>query len=119
MVDTKSVAISITKKGDRKNCIALDEFTFSRVASARGGKHAFVWYDEGTYDPYFQAPNLYWSIIKQTDLQFIILFCDRLIYCLCPCFVSTVFFLHGGLRHNGISDAITNFVFPHLHNMRK
>ena len=48
MVDAKSVAISTIKKGDRKNCIALAEFTTSRVASARGSEHAFVRYDEGT-----------------------------------------------------------------------
>ena len=44
MVDAKSIAMSMIKKGDRKNCIALDEFTLSSVVSDRGGKHAFVWY---------------------------------------------------------------------------
>ena len=67
MVDAKSAAMSMIWKGDINNCIALDEFFLSRVASARGGDHAFVRYDEGKYDPYFQLTNLDWSIIKQTD----------------------------------------------------
>ena len=93
-MDTKSVAISITKKGDRKNCIALDEFTFSRVASARGGKHAFVWYDEGTYDPYFQAPDLNWSIINKTYRQFVLIFCNRIIYFMCTFFAFDLCLIH-------------------------
>ena len=70
----KSVAISIIKKGHRKNFIALAEFTFSRVDSDRGGKHDIVWYDEVTYDPYFQSPVLDLSIINQTDHQCMLLF---------------------------------------------
>ena len=66
VLDSISVAISMINKGNRNNFIALALFTFSRVDSSRWGKHAFIWYYEGTYDPYFQAPNLYWSIIKQT-----------------------------------------------------
>ena len=48
LADDKSVAMSMMKKGDRNNCIALAEFTKSRVDSVRVGKHAFVWYDDGT-----------------------------------------------------------------------
>ena len=81
-MDAKSVAMSMIKKGDRNNCIALAEFTFSRVASVRGGGNAFVWYDEGTYILYFQASDLYWYIMKQTGRQFMLLYCDRLIYCM-------------------------------------
>ena len=90
-MDAKAAAMSMIWKGDINNCIALDEFFLSRVASARGGDHAFVRYDEVTYGPYFQAPVLDWFIIKQNDRQCMLLFCDRIIYCLCkvlpsPCF---------------------------------
>ena len=118
-MDAKSIAMSMIKKGDRKNCIALSEFTTSGVASGRGGEHAFVWYYDGTYDPYYQAPDLDWSVIKKNDRQNMLLFCYRLLYCLFPLFTSNVCFIHGGLSCNGISNATTNFMFPHLHNMKK
>ena len=94
-MDAKSISTSIIKKGDRKNCIALYDFSLSRFASARGGYHAFVRYYEGTYDPYFRSTNLDWSIIKQTDRQCMLLFCDRLLYCLCPFLALAVFFYMG------------------------
>ena len=115
----KSVAMSMIKKGGKKNCTALAEFTTSRVASDRGFGRAFVWYYEVTYDPYFQSPELDWSNIKQTYCQCMLLFCDRILYCMCPLFSFAVFFLHGGLRCNGISDAIDNFIFTYLENMKK
>ena len=67
-VDAKSVSMSIIDKGNRKNCISLAEFNLSRFSSDGGGEHAFVQYYEGTYHPYFQAPNLDWYIINQTYL---------------------------------------------------
>ena len=100
------------KQRDRKNCIGLTEFNMSRVTAARGGEHAYFWYYEGNYDPYFQA-------LDKIDLRCMVLFCDRLLYCLCPLFDFTIFFLHGLLRHKGTSDAITNFIFPHFHNTKK
>ena len=83
------------KKGEINNCIALDDFNLSRVASDRGYNHAFVWYDEVTYGPYFQAPVLDWFIIKQNDRQCMLLFCDRIIYCLCKVLPSPCFFYMG------------------------
>ena len=74
MVDDKSVAMPMIKNGDRKNCTAVAEFTLSRVSSIRSGNNVFVRYYEGTYDTYFQAPDLYWSIIKKTDRQCMLLF---------------------------------------------
>ena len=119
MVDDKSVAMPMIKNGDRKNCTAVAEFTLSRVSSIRSGNNVFVRYDEGTYDTYFQAPDLYWSIIKKTDRQCMLLFFDRLLYCMCPFFSFAVSFLYGGLCCNGIFDAITNFIFFHLQNVKK
>ena len=117
-MDAKSVAMSIMKKGDKKNDLTLYEFTLSRIASSRGGEHSFVRYDRGTYDPYFQAPNLDWYIVKKTDFRCMLLFLPAPILSvsiICLCHV----FLHGGIRRNDISDAITNFMFLHLHNMKK
>ena len=113
------MAVFIIKKDGKKNCIALAEFTTSRVAFARGVGRAFIWYYEVTYDPYFQSPELDRSNIKQIYCQCMLLFCDRILYCMCPLFSFAVFFLHGGLRCNGITDAIDNFIFPHLDNMNK
>ena len=48
VVEYKSVLMSMIKKGNRKNCIVLAEFTLSRVAFARGEEHAFDCYDDGT-----------------------------------------------------------------------
>ena len=56
-MDSKLVAMSMIKKGNRNNCINLAEFSLYRVASDRGGKHSIFGYDEGTYNPYFQASN--------------------------------------------------------------
>ena len=119
VMDDKSVSLSMIKKGDRNNCLALAEFTTSRVASARGGNHAFISYDEGIYDPYFQAPDLDWSIIKQTDCQCMLLFCERIPLLSVSIFSFTELFLHDGIRFIGISDTIINFIFPHSQNMKK
>ena len=83
------------KKGGKKNCTALAEFTTSRVASDRGASRAFVWYYEGTYYPYFQAPELDWSNINQTYRQCMLLCCDRILYFMRPLFSFTVFFYMG------------------------
>ena len=119
VVYTKPVAMSMINKGEINNCIALNEFTTSRVDSDIGGEHAYVWYYEGKYDSYFQAPNFDWYIIKKTDHQCMLLFCDRILYFLCTFFAFDVFFIHGGLLRNGISDAITDIIFTHLHNTKK
>jgi len=47
------------------------------------------------------------------------MFCDHHLYCICPFFGLAVFFLYGGLLCDGVSDAIKDFLFPKLHNMRK
>lgn len=54
----------------------LAEFNLNRVAVARGGEHNQARYDEGTWDSYFQAPDFDWNIIKQTERQCMLVFCD-------------------------------------------
>ena len=73
------MAMSMIKKGGKKNCIALAEFTTSRVASDRGFGRAFVWYYEVTYDLYFQSPELDYLISS------------KLIASACYCFVTGSF----------------------------
>ena len=91
----KSVAMSIIKKGEKNNYITLYEFTTSRLAYARGVGRGFVWYYEVNYVPYFQVPEVDWYNIKKTYRQFMILFCDRFLYCMFPLFSSAVFFYMG------------------------
>ena len=122
IVDAKSIATSMIKNGKRnsaKDAGKLLEFTLCRLAIARGGEHAFPRYNEGAYDMNFNAPDFDWSIIKQTERQCMLFFCDRLLYCLCPFFAFGVYFLFGGLRRDGCSDATKDFIFPHLHNVKK
>ena len=122
IVDAKSIATSMIKNGKRdtaKDAGKLLEFTLCRHAIGRGGEHAFLRYNEGTYDWNFNAPDFDWSIIKQTERQCMLFFCDRFLYCLCPFFAFGVYFLFGGPRRDGCSDATRDFIFPHLHSIRK
>lgn len=119
IVDSKSIAMSMIKGGTEKDAEELAEFCISRAAIGRGGEHAFVRWNEGTFDPYFEAPDFDWSIIKQKDRQCMLLFCDRHLYCLCPFFALGVYFMLGGLRREHVEDEIKDFMFPHLHAMKK
>ena len=117
-VDSKSVAMYVINKGYRKNCIALDGFTTSRVTSDRSNKHAYFWYGEGTYNPYFQSPNLDWYIINKTDRQYMLIFLSAPLFSVSIICLWLVF-LNRGLNSNGTYDAITNFIFTHLYNTNK
>lgn len=119
-VDAKTIAMSMIKMAsDFRSSAVLAEFTISRSAIGRGGEHVFLRWDEGTYDPYFQAPDFDWSIIKQNDRQCMLIFCDVALYQLCPFFAFGVYFMFGGLRRDNVSEATKNFVFPYLHKMKK
>ena len=48
-----------------------------------------------------------------------LLFCDRELFSLCPCFSFAVFFLFDGLTRDGVSEIKKDFIFPYLHNIRK
>ena len=56
--DCKTVAMNMLKNvKDKKSAAVLSEFNTNRAATGRGGEHALLRWDEGTYDPYFRAPN--------------------------------------------------------------
>ena len=119
-VDCKSIAMNMVRKiNDRKSAMILLEFSLCRAATARGGEHCHTRWNEGDYDDYFQAPDFDWILVKQLDRQCMLLFCDLELYCLCPFFGFGVYFLYGGLRREGVSDAKKDFVFPWLHEMHK
>jgi len=119
--DCRTIAMNLLKKvKDLNTASSLAEFNMSRAASGRGGEHALVRWDEGTYDPYFRAPDFDWTIIKQLDRQCMFFFCDLLLYMICPYFGLAVYFLFGGLRRNDCEMGVrANFVFPHLHDIKR
>ena len=118
VVDFKSLAMSMICDGSRDSCITLAEMTLVRSSIGRGGEHIFLRYKEAAFDEYFQALDLDWPILKQTDRKCILIFCDRELYCCCVYFALGVFFLQGGLRREGVDPAISDHVFPHLHSIR-
>ena len=118
-VDAKSIALSLIQKAKHYDSGSrLAEFNLNRAALARGGEHSYARYDEGAFDPYFQAPDFDWSIIKQKERQCMLVFCDLNLYMVCPFFSFAVFFLFGGLRRDTVSDLKKPFIFPHLRSIR-
>ena len=82
---------------NESNAKKLCKFVISRTAVGRGGEHMPLRWNEGTYDYYYMAPDLDWSMQKQLSCQCMLFFCDRLSYALCPFFALGVYFLYGGL----------------------
>uniref|UniRef100_A0A7S0TGB4 Uncharacterized protein n=1 Tax=Skeletonema marinoi TaxID=267567 RepID=A0A7S0TGB4_9STRA len=119
--DCRTVAMNLLKHVKDKNTAAgLSEFNTSRAATARGGEHALLRWDEGTFDPYYCAPDFDWPIIKQLDRQCMFFFCHLSLYMICPYFGWGVYFLFGGLRRDGATMGATkNFVYPHLHKIKR
>ena len=75
-MDSKSIAISMIKQANKDNSKKLCEFIVSRTAVGRGGEHMPLLWNKGTYEYYFMAPDLEWSIIKQTSQQCMLFFSD-------------------------------------------
>ncbi len=119
VIDAKTIAKSMIKKANKKSAQDLAEFNISRNGIGRGGEHSFIRWNEGTFDKLYEALDLDWSIIKQTERQCMLLFCDRSLYCLCPYFGLAVYFMFGGARRDGVSEAKKDFMFPSLHKMNK
>ena len=79
-VDAKSIAMLMIKKMNHKWARSLCEFAMTRVAIGRGGEMAFVRWNEGAYDHYFQGADFDWNIIKQLDKQCMLMYCDLELY---------------------------------------
>ena len=118
-MDSKSIAMSMIKQANTENSKKLCEFIVSRTAVGRGGEHMPLRWNEGQYDYYFMAPDFDWSIMKQSSRQCMLFFCDLYSYALCPFFALGAYFLYGGLCRAGVSDAISDFVFPYLHKIQQ
>ena len=119
--DCSRVSINLLKRvKDLNTAAALAEFNLCRAASGRGGEHALLRWDEGTYDPFYRAPDFDWPIMKQLDRQCMFFFCDLSVYTLCPYFGLGVYFLYGGIRRDDADlGATKNFIFPHLHKSKR
>jgi len=72
------------KQSSDGNAKKLCEFVISRTAIGRGGEHMPLRWNEGTYDYFFKAPDLDWSMQKTFSRQCMLFFCDRLSCALCP-----------------------------------
>ena len=56
--DCSRVSLNLLKQvKDLNTAGALVEFNLSRAASGRGGEHTLLRWDEGTYDPFYRAPD--------------------------------------------------------------
>ena len=60
-----------------------------------------------------------WPLINQTDEQCMLFFCDREDFYLCAYFSLAVYWLHGGLRRDGVDAATSDYVFPELLKKKK
>jgi len=86
----------------------------------RGGEYALLRWDEVTFGPFYCAPDFDWPILKQINRQCMFFFCNLILYMICPYFGWGVYFLFGGLRRDDASMGATrNFVYPHLHKIKR
>ena len=119
VVDYKMVAMSMVEDGSKGQCTKLCECNFVRSAIGRGGEILYLRYKGARFDHFFHAFDMDWPLIKQTDQQCMLYFCDREDYQLCVYFGLAVYWLHGGLRCDGVDEAISSYVFPHLFSKAK
>ena len=116
VVDLVKVAMHWVKNANEKNSQVLAETMLIYHGVGRGSEHAFLRYSEAAWDPFFEAIDFDWAIIKQLSRKCMLFFCHRDRYCLCPYFALGVFFLFGGLRRETTKETAKDFVFPHLHS---
>ena len=117
IVDLVSVAMHWVKNANEKNSQVLAETMLIYHGVGKGSEHAFLRYSEAAWDPFFEAIDFDWAIIKQLSRKCMLFFCHRDRYCLCPYFALGVFFLFGGLRRETTKETAKDFVFPHLHSL--
>ncbi len=116
-MDLVSVAMHWIKNPSEKNAQVLAETTLIYHGFGRGSEYAFLRYSEAAWDPYFEAIDFDWAIIKQLTRKCMLFFCHRDRYCLCPYFYLGVYYLFGSLRHETTKKTAKDFIFPHLHSL--
>lgn len=114
-VDGVSITKFWIKNINEKNAQLLAEFLLSFHGIGRGAEHAFLRYSEAAWDPFFQAIDFDWAIVKQLNHKCMLFFCHHTQYCLCPYFGLAVHFLFGGLLRNSMHEGLHDFVFPYAH----
>jgi len=117
VVDLVSVAMHWVKNANEKNSQVLAITMLIYHGVGRGSEHAFLRYSEAAWDPFFEAIDFDWAIIKQLSCKCMLFFCHQDRYCLCPYFALGVFFLFGGLWRETTKETAMDFVFPHLHSL--
>ena len=65
IVDLVSVAMHWVKNANEKNSQVLAETMLIYHGVGRGSEHAFLRYSEAAWDPFFEAIDFDWAIIKQ------------------------------------------------------
>ncbi len=116
-MDLVSVVMHWIKNASEKNTQVLAETMLIYHGVGRGSEHEFLWYSEAAWDPFFEAIDFDWAIIKQLSRKCMLFFCHQDRYCLCPYFALGVFFLFGGLWRETTKETAKDFVFPHLHSL--
>ena len=77
VVDLVSVAMHWIKNASEKNTQVLAETMLIYHGVGRGSEHAFLWYSEAAWDPFFEAIDFDWAIIKQLSHKCMLFFCHR------------------------------------------
>ncbi len=116
-MDFVSMAMHWIENSSEKSAQVLAETTLIYHGVGRGSEHAFLQYSKAAWDPYFEAIDFDWAIIKQLTRKCMLFFCHQDGYCLCPYFSLRVYYLFGCLRHETTKETAKDFVFPHLHSL--
>jgi hypothetical protein len=69
VVDLVSAAMYRIKNASEKNTQVLAETMLIYHGVDRGSEHAFLWYSGAAWDPFFEAIDFDWAIIKQLSLK--------------------------------------------------
>ena len=117
-IDCKSIAMNMLLKMSAANANKLHEHNMNRSACGRGGEHLWLSWNETTYDELFNAGKFEWHLVKQCDVQAMLMFCDKTLHCLCPYFSKGVFLLYGGGERLHMDQHKHDYMFPHLFNIQ-
>ena len=108
------VAMSMVEDGSKAQCDKLCECNSVRSVIVRGDEILYLPYKAARFDHFFHAFDMDWPLIKQTDQQCMLYFCDREDYQLCVYFGLAGYWLYGRLRRDDVDEAISDYGFPRL-----